>query len=1146
MHNNIMAAGSRDRPPMLATGRYAQWRSRFLRYIDTRPNGDALRKCILEGPYTPTTVVVPAVPATENSPAVPEQTTVETVMNMTPENRAHFESEKEAIHLILTGIGDEIYSTVDACKTAQEMWEAIERLQQGESLNIQDVKTNLFWEFGQFTSHDGETIESYYTRFYKMMNEMIRNNLTVATMQVNVQFLQQLQPEWSRFVTIVKQQHKLDEVSYHKLFDILKQYQKEVNELRAERMAKNANPLALVATAQTLQDPYAPTSKASLPTRSHATTRYKGKEIAKPITPPSESASEEDSDPEQAQRDKDMQKNLALIAKYFKKIYKPTNNNLRTSSNTRNKNVDTTPRKNKAKKGYNHFLRITKGKNVLGKQAEKVFNVKQSNLTRLADTDSDSGTDSEPLEQVQYDTRYNVFANEIQHSEQSESISNTCVVETGDRNVIPDSPDMCDNDIQNDQNDVECDDERVALANLIANLKLDVDENKKIQKQLKKANTTLAHELTECKSILAETSRTLEESNSIRDSCLVALQNKQTELEKYKTFNDRTVDYEKLEHKLNETLGLLAQKDIDIKEGLKLKAYEISVVKEKHDELVKQSLLTKSHYEGLVKEKTKVITDLKLKEEKDIDKMISMEKQLKLIPDREEILTLEEESRSKLNKDLVKPYDYTRENSLYEIFKPPTQHYEIQFAQANEIRKKMWRKSFVKTKPNIFKNIDFLLVSKSISKSRQAYNVMTNNINHLKEIVDQAWVKHSNDRLHLRSPTAQDMEILIKTCLMPLALKTQNDSFAFVHELKQEMHADLKYVESLEDEIDELESDKAEFSNMYDMLLQEWKCDVLQQKLTEQKRICKYRDLQRLLRSFAKLEKHSISLEIALQQCQEQLKNDTVCKEKASNVFRKEREQYFEIQDLKAQLQDKNIAINSLERKYFANKKSVSKTNESEGLSKPVTLQNLPQTTTQAVRNTNVIKPGMYRIASSTTQTRAPQLTQTSRNTNPRVSTSTGVAHRTNVSRPQTRSNQMKDKVLPNTSQVKFKKTEVVDHPRISSISSQTKSVTTCNDSLNSKTSNVNAVCATCGRCVFNSNHDACVSKFLNDVNARTKKPNVVPISTRKPKSQANKSVATLHKKTVASESTTINSKSYYRMLYKKTSKAWKWWIAQQ
>nr|GFD17805.1 hypothetical protein [Tanacetum cinerariifolium] len=63
---------------------------------------------------------------------------------MSPKNKAHYESEKEAIHLILTGIGDETYSTVDACKIAQEIWEAIERLQQSESLNIQDVKTNLF------------------------------------------------------------------------------------------------------------------------------------------------------------------------------------------------------------------------------------------------------------------------------------------------------------------------------------------------------------------------------------------------------------------------------------------------------------------------------------------------------------------------------------------------------------------------------------------------------------------------------------------------------------------------------------------------------------------------------------------------------------------------------------------------------------------------------------------------------------------------------------------------------------------------------------------------------------------------------------------------------------------------------------------
>nr|GEU84787.1 reverse transcriptase domain-containing protein [Tanacetum cinerariifolium] len=99
----------------------------------------------------------------------------------------------------------------------------------------------------------------------------------------------------------------------------------ELNELRTEKLARNANPLTLVAIAQTDRDIYyqstmshrssAPSPKPSISSRSHTTTRHKRKEIAKPITPPSEITSKEDSDLEQAQRDKDMQKNLALIAK---------------------------------------------------------------------------------------------------------------------------------------------------------------------------------------------------------------------------------------------------------------------------------------------------------------------------------------------------------------------------------------------------------------------------------------------------------------------------------------------------------------------------------------------------------------------------------------------------------------------------------------------------------------------------------------------------------------------------------------------------------------------------------------------------------------------------------------------------------------
>nr|GFD13626.1 hypothetical protein [Tanacetum cinerariifolium] len=74
--------------------------------------------------------------------------------------RDQLNAEAEAVQIILTGIDNDIYSTVDACSNACEMWKAIERLKQGESINVQDHETNMYWEFGKFTSQDVNEIRA--------------------------------------------------------------------------------------------------------------------------------------------------------------------------------------------------------------------------------------------------------------------------------------------------------------------------------------------------------------------------------------------------------------------------------------------------------------------------------------------------------------------------------------------------------------------------------------------------------------------------------------------------------------------------------------------------------------------------------------------------------------------------------------------------------------------------------------------------------------------------------------------------------------------------------------------------------------------------------------------------------------------------
>ncbi|GJX53563.1 gag-pol polyprotein [Tanacetum coccineum] len=138
-------------------------------------------------------------------------------------------------------------------------------MMKGSHIGIQEKKAKFFNEWERFTFTDGESIESYYHHFSKLMNDLKRNKYFPEKIASNLKFLNNLQPEWSRHVTIVHQTKDLHTADYTQLYAFLKYNQKEVDDLRVERLAKTHDPLALMANSNNpfnylVFHPYQPSS----------------------------------------------------------------------------------------------------------------------------------------------------------------------------------------------------------------------------------------------------------------------------------------------------------------------------------------------------------------------------------------------------------------------------------------------------------------------------------------------------------------------------------------------------------------------------------------------------------------------------------------------------------------------------------------------------------------------------------------------------------------------------------------------------------------------------------------------------------------------------------------------------------------------
>ncbi|GJS46938.1 hypothetical protein Tco_0597059 [Tanacetum coccineum] len=126
---DIYAAGSENRPPMLNKENYVPWSSRLLRYAKSRPNGKLIYNSIMNGPYVRRMIPEPG--DADREVPVPETFHEQTDDELTEAEIKQMEADDQAIQTILLGLPEDIYAAVDSCETAQEIWLRVQQMMKG-------------------------------------------------------------------------------------------------------------------------------------------------------------------------------------------------------------------------------------------------------------------------------------------------------------------------------------------------------------------------------------------------------------------------------------------------------------------------------------------------------------------------------------------------------------------------------------------------------------------------------------------------------------------------------------------------------------------------------------------------------------------------------------------------------------------------------------------------------------------------------------------------------------------------------------------------------------------------------------------------------------------------------------------------------
>nr|GEX50255.1 hypothetical protein [Tanacetum cinerariifolium] len=246
MSRDVITVGSTMCIPLLYRGEYSQWHERFMNYLEEQTDSEAMINSIQNGDQP--LHVIAQVSLAGNAQNAPP--TLKDPKFWTAEEKKTQKIDHLARSILIKGLPNDIYSLIDSNKTAKDLWDALERQMCGFEYGEQDRKAAILYEYEIFKANEGEELLDTYLRYLQVINDLKKCCYKKDNCELNYKFLNNLQPEWKQYGTLMRQTKNLMDINIDALYNILKQNQRDVNDAlgyKKKAVLITLDPLALVA-----------------------------------------------------------------------------------------------------------------------------------------------------------------------------------------------------------------------------------------------------------------------------------------------------------------------------------------------------------------------------------------------------------------------------------------------------------------------------------------------------------------------------------------------------------------------------------------------------------------------------------------------------------------------------------------------------------------------------------------------------------------------------------------------------------------------------------------------------------------------------------------------------------------------------------